>query len=456
MARPASNRSPLVPILCLLVGLAAGWSTNLFGAGATQAGAPARAAASATAPDVPRSSGRAVLEEAELESAARERAPGDEPASPAAVEPALEAPGEPAPASLLVELTTLLRSGRIEAALSVDAQRLLRYAVEAYLTAGAPREALALLERHPEIESNQFMRVGHVLLGTEDREGAALAFLAALERAGEDGFDVDDLQMLSQADPAAALAFLDGRAGQMDEFLERQVLPQRALLLARTGQIDASLSILGRLAVDGALDAEALAALESLPDERAEAFLREVSATDPQGASTVALAGLLGRSERTAEAVELLRRLLARQPENLAALSTLFGLDPAASLEHLSGSQREMPPQLWTQAGNALAAQGRTGEAVDAWLRAFEGDPSDWESADALAAHAPQVLWPRTEHMAANTTDDELLGDLADLNWRAGRQDRAVELWRRARGIDPGDSEWINKLRAVALGRDPL
>jgi hypothetical protein len=39
---------------------------------------------------------------------------------------------------------------------------------------------------------------------------------------------------------------------------------------------------------------------------------------------------------------------------------------------------------------------------------------------------------------------------------RAGRHGRALELWRRARVIDPGDGEWSGKLHAVALGQDPL
>jgi Flp pilus assembly protein TadD len=122
----------------------------------------------------------------------------------------------------------------------------------------------------------------------------------------------------------------------------------------------------------------------------------------------------------------------------------------------VAASGVELPPHLWGQAGNALQAQGRTGEAVDAWMRAFEGDPSEWETGDALRKHAPALLWAHVERLASTTRDDEVLGDLADLNWRDGRTEQALELWRRARSLDPGDSEWSNKLRAVALGKEPL
>jgi tetratricopeptide (TPR) repeat protein len=454
MARPASPRSPLVPVLTLLVGLCLGWATNPFGGAPAEAAAPLRAPAPAANADLPRASALDALDEGA--DPARVQAQATQPATASALEAAPEASGAPAPQGLLAELALLLRSGRIESALAHDAQGLLRFAIEAWLTAGEPREALALLQRHPQIESHQYARVGYALLNTEDREGAALAFLAHLERAGPESFDEDDLRRLGEIDPAAALAFLDSRAATTDEFLAAQVLPQRAVLLARAGRLEESLTLLRRLAATGALDEQALAALDDVAPEQAEAFLREVAPGDAQGASTLALARLLGGGERSAEAVELVRALLARRPEDTAALATLFALDPSASLEFLAGAQRELPPSLWTQAGHALQAQGRTSEAVDAWLKAFEGDPSDWESGGALVEHAPHILWPHTERMAADTRDDELLGDIADLNWRAGRRERALELWRRARVIDPGDGEWSNKLHAVALGEDPL
>ena len=169
MARTASTRSPLVPILTLLVGLAAGWATNPFGGESARAGAPLRAAATAPSADASRAGevDAALREEDAVQ--ARVEAQAAASASASAVEAPQEPSGEPAPASLLAELSLLLRSGRIETALSQDAQRLLRFAVEAWLTAGEPREALALLDRHPELESHQYGRVGHMLLNAQDR-----------------------------------------------------------------------------------------------------------------------------------------------------------------------------------------------------------------------------------------------------------------------------------------------
>jgi tetratricopeptide (TPR) repeat protein len=455
MARPASAHPALVPILTLLVGLAAGWATNPFSATPSRAGEPLRGAAPSAELDAPRDALRAPTSETAGE-AERTRAAVEAPPTAAATVEEPAPPGEPAPASLVAELSALLRSGRIESALSSDAQRLLRYTVEAYLAAKAPREALALLDRHPELESNHYARVGYMLLNEGDREGAVAAFLRKLERGGAEAFDVDDLSNLANVDPAAALAFLESRSSELDPFLQEQLRAQRARLLSLAGRTDESLALLRQLSADGSLDAEALGALESLPDETAEAFLREALAGNSAEDSTVALAALLGRTQRQQEGAELLRALLARRPEHLEALSTLFTLDAQASLAHVAASGLDLPPNLWSQAGNALQSQGRTGEAVDAWMRAFEGDPSDWETGDALRANAPALLWAHAERLAATTQDDEVLGDLADLNWRDGRTEQALELWRRARSLDPGDSEWSGKLRAVALGKDPL
>lgn len=455
MARPASAHPALVPIVTLLVGLALGWATNPFGEAPARAGAPLGVSPPLAVVDAPRAQEPLLPAETGGDSArtlvvgATAEAP-----APAAAEP--EAELDPAPASLLLELSTLLRSGRIEAALANDAQRLLRYTIEAYLTAKAPREALAVLERHPELESSQHARVGYLLLNEGDREGAVQAFLAGLERSEAEDIDLDEFGNLANADPAAALAFLDSRAGTLDSFSLEALQSQRAKLLAQTGRTDESLALLRQLASEGRLDPQALEALGSMTPEVAEAFLREAAPGDTAGASTIALAELLGRDQRTQEGVELLRGLLARQPDNEMALATLFALDAEASLQHVAASGLDLPPHLWGQAGHALQAQGRSGEAVDAWMRAFEADPSNLEIGDALREHAPAVLWSRAESIAATTRDDEVLGDLADLNWRSGRTQEATELWRRARALDPGDGEWSGKLRAVALGKDPL
>ena len=51
---------------------------------------------------------------------------------------------------------------------------------------------------------------------------------------------------------------------------------------------------------------------------------------------------------------------------------------------------------------------------------------------------------------------DEALGDLGDLHWRLGRRGQALDLWRRARALDPADSEWFESLRRAEVGLDPL
>ena len=46
-------------------------------------------------------------------------------------------------------------------------------------------------------------------------------------------------------------------------------------------------------------------------------------------------------------------------------------------------------------------------------------------------------------------SDDEALGDLADAYREIGRTGEALLLYRRARDLDPDDSEWTDAVRAL-------
>lgn len=73
-----------------------------------------------------------------------------------------------------------------------------------------------------------------------------------------------------------------------------------------------------------------------------------------------------------------------------------------------------------------------------------------------MAELAPERLSAFYEAVIASSSDDEQLGDVADAFWRQGFKERAIELWNRARRIDPPDEAWTRKLQATYAGVDPF
>jgi tetratricopeptide (TPR) repeat protein len=126
------------------------------------------------------------------------------------------------------------------------------------------------------------------------------------------------------------------------------------------------------------------AAFERAQDpQRAEASFRAVLARDPAHAPALNYLGymLADRGERLPEAVELIQRALAVDPENAAYLDSLGWAfyrmrDLDRALQYLSRAARKMPANSVVQDhyGDALVAAGRHADAIAAWERALAGD----------------------------------------------------------------------------------
>jgi tetratricopeptide (TPR) repeat protein len=99
--------------------------------------------------------------------------------------------------------------------------------------------------------------------------------------------------------------------------------------------------------------------------------------------------------------------------------------------------------ELWGDLGDLLRMEGNLAEARQAYLRAFRIDPEDSEWQRALVELGDAELVVTMLQGRLVETDDESLGDLADMLVIAGRTDEACELYRRAAEIDPYDDEWI-------------
>jgi tetratricopeptide (TPR) repeat protein len=116
---------------------------------------------------------------------------------------------------------------------------------------------------------------------------------------------------------------------------------------------------------------------------RAEAAFRAVLASDPSHAPALNYLGymLADRGERLDEAIELIQRAVAVDPENASYLDSLGWayfrkreLDRA--LEYLRRAARKLPSNSVVQDhyGDALSAAGRHADAIAAWERALAGD----------------------------------------------------------------------------------
>jgi tetratricopeptide (TPR) repeat protein len=448
-----SHRTALTALACLLLGSAVGWAVAQLGqrpaiqvhaAGPTPVLPPAaheqrpeRAAPGFTEAVTP----RIEIPDDTPELAAASASDGAEPKPEVAPE-------------LREELAAFLKSGRFEELLVESEEDLGRFLVYQYLQANDPRRAMALLERFPAEEADLYGSVAEGLLESGDRAGAAAMFLEAIER---DPLDVNWIGQMRHIDPAAALAALDAQIASAELGDDPLVAAQRASLLAAVGRPEEAKALLADVLSKGVADEWTLQTLVEVDPEWAERELRARLETDAGNACAVRLADLLAKTGRGEEGATMMESLLESDPGNTDALQWLLSVAPERAFERVqSGAVEGVDPWILSQAGARLEAQGRESEAVDLWLRAAQQDLSDGGAIEGLLRRAPEQLWEHCRTITADTRDDELLGDVADLYWQQGRHDEALDLWRRARRLDPGDGEWREKLRAAGRGQDPL
>ena len=151
-----------------------------------------------------------------------------------------------------------------------------------------------------------------------------------------------------------------------------------------------------------------------------------------------------GKKRRAREAY---MQALALDPENMSARAGTAELgNPGARVLERRVLRRPMDDELWGDLGDAYIASGLVEDAIRAYSQAATLDPSDGEWQSALGRLlTPEELYARMmqDEMATN---DEQLGDLADIMMQQGEVERACELYARANELDPGDTEWINAL----------
>jgi Flp pilus assembly protein TadD len=97
--------------------------------------------------------------------------------------------------------------------------------------------------------------------------------------------------------------------------------------------------------------------------------------------------------------------------------------------------------------GDTLLASGDSEGALEHYRKALAVDPGDSEWLDKVVAISGQPKLDILLELTEETpTNDELWGNLGDVYLDMGMRDEAREAYRKAAALDPSDSEWERKL----------
>jgi len=123
----------------------------------------------------------------------------------------------------------------------------------------------------------------------------------------------------------------------------------------------------------------------------AEKALRQLLSVEPANANALNYLGYLLalRGDRLDEAIDLVRKALVAEPDNGAFLDSLGWVyyrkgDLGEAEKYLGQAATRLPrnSEVQDHLGDVLAKRGRLPDAVEAWMRALDGDGSDVDRAE--------------------------------------------------------------------------
>ncbi len=131
--------------------------------------------------------------------------------------------------------------------------------------------------------------------------------------------------------------------------------------------------------------------------------------------------------------------------------------DPGDLVETLEARLEDDPEndELMGTIGDTLLDAGDHERALEYYREALEADPGDSEWLDKVVALSGE---PKVEVLRTlcedNPTNDELWGNLGDHELELGHRSEALECFRKAQALDPGDEEWGRKLKMFSEKND--
>ena len=127
-----------------------------------------------------------------------------------------------------------------------------------------------------------------------------------------------------------------------------------------------------------------------------------------------------------------------------------LSLDAEMGMLEAQLSQDPNNDELLGAMGRRLTDAGDTKRALEQYRRALDRDPSDqeWLMMVVLLSGEPKLLV--LERLAAlHPQNDEVWGNLGDHHLELGQTEQAIEAFRKALDLDPSDEEWQAKLRLI-------
>ena len=104
--------------------------------------------------------------------------------------------------------------------------------------------------------------------------------------------------------------------------------------------------------------------------------------------------------------------------------------------------------ELWGDAGDLVRLLGYTDLALQCFREAFflQTSDSEWQGKIGELAGREGLFTAFEQAIAADASNDELIGDYGDALDGAGRRAEACEAWSLALSLEPADSEWMGKV----------
>jgi tetratricopeptide (TPR) repeat protein len=144
------------------------------------------------------------------------------------------------------------------------------------------------------------------------------------------------------------------------------------------------------------------------------------------------------------------QQALQVDPTNAAAVEAASKV-PDRDLDKLQKAVLKTPEndEAWGDLADAESARGLKDAALQSYTHALTIDPRDSEWTKAVAAaEGPDAVFAITDVLIPwSDSDDEVIGDWADIRMNAGLRDEACALYDQALAIDPADNEWLGQVQ---------
>ncbi|MFH1470085.1 MAG: tetratricopeptide repeat protein [Pseudomonadota bacterium] len=185
---------------------------------------------------------------------------------------------------------------------------------------------------------------------------------------------------------------------------------------------------------------------------------QQVLEAPDSAAGWMALGDAFKRAHSPRKARQAYQKALALDPGLPGAHAAIADIQPRHRIRRLEKRALRDPgnDKIWGDAADALLESGDEVKALRFYIHALRIDPHDEEWINRVLALGGQetMLELYREQMQAHPESDEIMGDYGDLLHNMEREEEACLAWQRAQQLDPGDSEWNDKVAGCVTGGD--